>query len=390
MQTAGLLVLVLVQPLPAGDALGRVLTLLRAGDTAAAERLVAADPQSLAAEMAAALADVDRDFDDMSRQKVRSDALAPTFERLQLRLADHDKVFRLYARVTGDQKSLRTLEAKKLRIDGAQHTSRADLLWDRLEYAAALEEYSVAVGKLREAIPLARLVEDQKLIGSCLNNIGYAEIYRGNETEGLRHYLDALKIADQRDDDVYRGLYNLNLGTYYVYTGQSQESLRYSLEAAALTRKTGRKTWEANALLNAGSAQLALGRTVEARATLEDALARSTEANDLRSRGRIRFNLALVAGAAREDARAVQEMEAALRWFREHEDVYSVAEQTVAQYHGLSFLAATSKRMQDDASAQSYGSRLRELRARDPETLAAYLADPHMNYSKWSEFRERR
>ena len=140
----------------------------------------------------------------MSRQKARSDVLEKRFNQLEATLVRYDKAFRLYRQVTGNQKPWRRLQAKALRIEGARRTTRGDMLWDRLEYAQALDEYSSAIAKLQEAIPLARLVEDQKLIGSCLNNIGYAAISKGNEAEGLRNYSEALKLAD-RQDDVYRG-----------------------------------------------------------------------------------------------------------------------------------------------------------------------------------------
>jgi hypothetical protein len=80
-------------------------------------------------------------------------------------------------------------------------------------------------------------------------------------------------------------------------------------------------------------------------------------------------------------------METARRWYDDHEEVYSAAERTVAHYHALGFLSAAARRTGDDPAARSYGERQRALRARDPGKLAAYLADPHMNYSKWPEFK---
>ena len=192
----------------------QIVSLQEKGDDAAAKRLVSRNARRLGVELTTVLEEIDRDFDDMSRQKARSDVLEKRFDQLESALVRYDKAFRLYRQVTGNQKPLRSFQAKALRIEGARRTTRGDMLWDRLEYAQALEEYSSAIAKLQEAIPLARLVEDQKLIGSCLNNIGYAAISKGNEAEGLRNYSEALKLAEHRQDDVYRGLYNLNMGVF--------------------------------------------------------------------------------------------------------------------------------------------------------------------------------
>ena len=365
----------------------RIVSLQEKGDDAAAKRLVSRNVAPLGVELATVLEEIDRDFDDMSRQKARSDVLEKRFDQLESDLVRYDKVFRLYRQVTGNQKSLRSFKAKALRIEGARHTTRGDMFWDRLEYSQALEEYSAAIAKLQEAIPLARLVEDQRLIGSCLNNIGYAAISKGNEAEGLRNYAAALKLAEHRQDDVYRGLYNLNLGVFYLSTGKPQESLRYSLAATAFTQRAGRKTWEANTLLNLGSAHLALGNKEEAQSYLRKALEKATEANDRRSRGRVLFNLALIASASGRHSEAASQMEDALKWYENNDDVYSHAERTVLQYQGLGLLATTYENMAEPEKARSSEDRITALRDKEGSRLLAYLADPHLDFSKWPAFK---
>jgi tetratricopeptide (TPR) repeat protein len=370
---------------PAEDTVAQVLTLLEQGRPDEARELTARRAARLAAELTAFLDEVDKDFDDMSRQKARSDVLEQRFDRLLNGLHRHQQVFELYGRTTGDQQAVRRLQAKTLRVEGAWHTTRADALWDRVEYDAANKEYAAAIVKLREALPLARRVEDQKLIGSCLNNIAYAQVYLGNETEGVRNYTEALKTAEQRGDEVYRALYNLNLATFHLYTGHSDVSLRYSLEAGELSRRTGRKTWEANALLNTGSAHLLLGHTSEAQRALEKALEKSDEANDARSHGRILFNLAFANAQSGRHADAAARMEDALRWYA-RSDVYGEAERTLVRYNGLSFLAGTYRRLNQPERAKMSEDEILRLRERDPQKLAAYLADPHLTFARWPGF----
>ena len=80
----------------------------------------------LDAELTALLDEIDRDFDDMSRQKARSDELEARFERLSAVFVRHEPIFRLHDEVNGRLRLVRRLQAKKLRIEGAEHTNRGD------------------------------------------------------------------------------------------------------------------------------------------------------------------------------------------------------------------------------------------------------------------------
>ncbi|MBI4483069.1 MAG: tetratricopeptide repeat protein [Acidobacteria bacterium] len=336
----------------------------------------------IAGSLNTVLDEIDRDFDELGRQKARSDLLDKQFDQLDAQLHRYEKLFQLHKKVTGRKEYLRHFEAKRLRIEGARHTTRADLFWDTLDYDQALRAYAQAIQTLRAAIPLARAAGDQKLLASCWNNIGYAEIYSGSPGAGIHSYSRSLKIAERRKDVVYRGLYLLNLGTAYLYIGRPQDSLRYSLQAAELTQRSGRQTWEANALLNVGTAYLALGDQSNARDYLQRAWKKAEEAKDRRSLGRIVYNLALVAARAQDWQEAARWMEQALEWYQQNEEVYSRAEQAVVQHHALSFLRDACLKLNDLEKAERYEVRVAELRSKDPQKQVAYLADPHLNFYK--------
>ena len=110
--------------------------------------------------------------------------------------------FGLFGQVTGDQKPLRTFRPRRCGFEGAAIPLGATCSGTASNTRRRSRNTPPAIAKLQEAIPLARLVEDQKLIGSCLDNIGYAAISKGNEAEGLRNYSEALKLAEHRQDDV--------------------------------------------------------------------------------------------------------------------------------------------------------------------------------------------
>ncbi len=380
----------LAERLSKRDLFTQMGSLMEQEDQAGAETFLRENVQALGEELQEILNDVDRGFDELGRQKSRNDILEQRFRQFEVDLAKSERVFQLYSDLTGQRNYLVRFQAKRLRIKGAEHTNHADFLWDNLEYEQALEEYAEAIRVLQEAIPLAQSVKDHKLLESCLNNIGYAAIYSGDHADGLSKFSEALEFAEERGDPIHQGQYLLNLGTFYLYVGQPEDSLRYSLRALEVIEKIGRRTWEANALLNLGSAYLVTNQTEQAHSYLQKALQKAQEANDRRSHGRTLYNLALITARSEEWEGAADLMAQAIEWYQDHEEVYARAERTVLRYHGLSFLSSTHRRLNNREKSEQYTRALRDLSTQDPKKLAAYLADPHLNFYKWQDFRDRK
>ncbi|MCH7804195.1 MAG: tetratricopeptide repeat protein [Acidobacteria bacterium] len=368
-------------------ALTLVHSSLKQDDLPAAESLIRENVGSLGQELTQILEDMDRGFDELGRQKARYDVLQDKFSQFQATWMPYEDVFRLFSSVTDQPGFSKRFQAKRLRIEGARHTTRADYFWDRQEYGEALQEYDHGIKKLQAAIPLAEAVNDQKLVAACLTNIGYNEIYSGNSAEGLRVYSQALQIAEQRHDDVFQGMYLLNLGTFHLYTMQPQEALDYALRAAEMNRKIGRRTWEANALLNVGATYLSLRKKEEAHSYLQKALLKAEEAKDRRSTGRILFNQALVTTQMGLIEEAARLMEEALEWYSEYNVVYSQAETALLRYQGVRFLVSTYQKLKNPEKVKHYASQVKELLSEDPQKLRTYLEDPHLNFLKWEKFR---
>jgi tetratricopeptide (TPR) repeat protein len=360
---------------------------LEQGDLPAAESMVRENVESLEKELAQILEDMDRGFDELGRQKARYDVLQEKFTQFQATWMPYEDVFNLFSDVTDQPYYAKRFQAKRLRIEGARHTTHADFFWDRQEYGEALREYEEGTQKLRAAIPLAEEANDQKLVAACLTNIGYNEIHSGNSSEGLRVYSQALQIAEQRQDEIFQGMYLLNLGTFHLYTIQHEEALEYALQAAEMNRKIGRRTWEANALLNVGASYLSLGQQEEAHSYLQKALLKAQEAKDRRSTGRILFNLALVTTQMGRMEEAARLMEEALEWYAEHDVVYGLNETTLLRYQGMHFLVGSHQKLANAEKVRHWATQLRELMNEDPQKLKTYLEDPHLNFLKWDKFK---
>jgi len=369
--------------------LERLRSLLDEGNLAAAEAVVRENSEPLGRDLDQILSDMDQGFDELGRQKARYDVLLEKFFQFDATWMPNQEVFELYGKVLGKPEYPARFRAKRLRVEGARHTTSADHFWDQQQYARAFEEYGEAIAKLRAAITLAESAGDRKLVAACLTNIGYAEIYSGRPEEGLKNYTQAMEIAEQREDEIFQGMYALNLSTFYLYTLRPQEALGYAQQSAELTEKVRRRTWEANALLNVGSAYLSMGQAEEAHSYLQKALLKAEEAQDRRSHGRVLFNLALVNSRFDRLADAVDLMERALEWYNENEIVYGESEQTMVAYQGLHFLGSVSRKMGEEEKARGYAEKANQLRDRDPQRLAGYLDDPHLNFAKWDEFNAR-
>ncbi|MEE2821946.1 MAG: tetratricopeptide repeat protein [Acidobacteriota bacterium] len=370
------------------DVLTRIISLLDQGDSAASNRLARENVEALREELDEILEDMDRGFDELGRQKARYDVLQDKFIQYEATWMPYEAIFQLFSRVTDHSGYLNHFQAKRLRVTGARHTTSADHFWDLQDYVRALREYDEGTKILRSAIPLAEEVGNQKLVAACLTNIGYNEIYSGNATVGLEVYTQALEIAEQRNDEIFQGMYLLNLGTFHLYTMQSQDALKYALQAAEMNAKIGRRTWEANALLNVGASYLSLQRLEEADSYLQKALLKAQEAKDRRSHGRILYNLALLNSLLDRIPEATTFMEKAVAWYVEYPIVYNEAERTVLQYQGSRYLAGAHRKLDNLEKAQYYADNASKIMGRDPQKLAAYLVDPHINFLKWKDFRK--
>ncbi len=370
------------------DVLTRLLSSLNSGDAAEAESLVRENVEPLRQELDTILEEMDRGFDELGRQKARYDVLQGKFFQFDTTWMPHEPAFRLFSSVTEYSGYLSHFQAKRLRVEGARHTTSADHFWDLQDYDQALREYSEGTRKLREAIPLAEAAGNLKLVAASLTNIGYNEIYSGNSGLGLDVYKQALEIAEQREDEIFQGMYLLNLGTFHLYTMQPQEALEFALRAEEMNAKIGRRTWHANALLNVGASYLMLGQKEEGHSFLQKALLKAEEARDRRSHGRILYNLALSHSLFGQTAQAATLMKDALEWYAQNPIVYNDAERTMLEYQGSLYLVGAYRKLNDPEKVEHYATQASALRGRDPQKLAAYLVDPHLNFLKWDNFKK--
>ena len=87
---------------------------------------------------------------------------------------------------------------------------------------------------------------------SCLNNLGYINIVKGNTLDGLNYYERALKIQKELGDFKGEAVSYNNIGLVYYNQGDIPKSLDYFHASLKIKRKTGDKKGIANSYINIG------------------------------------------------------------------------------------------------------------------------------------------
>jgi tetratricopeptide (TPR) repeat protein len=135
------------------------------------------------------------------------------------------------------------------------------------------------------ALSAARKLNDRRMQGVHLGNLGSAYKDQGDAHKAIAYYDQALvidcEIGDRRGEGVDLG----NLGLAYFRLGDAHKAIAYYDQALVIAREIGDRLGEGNALGNLGSAYYALGDSRKAIEYYEQALAIDREIGDKRGEG---------------------------------------------------------------------------------------------------------
>lgn len=296
------------------------------------------------------------------------------------------KLFDLYRKLTGDEVLYKRFEARRLRYEGAFLTHEGeDVCGDTLDWAAAQKLYQEALEKLAAGFALAREVNDTRLMASAKINIGSTLIRMIEPEKAIEAYTEGMRYADQLPGEMYKGMVRLNMGNTYVWINEPDQSLSYAQSALESFRKMGRGTWEANAQLLIGNAQLEQKKFSSAWETLRMALDLAVQSGEDRVRGKALINLGSIALLLNRPAEAIDYVEQARDWFDKHGEVYTAIERETVAQDGLLLLSEAAKQAGNKDQAEQYRQEfLRSLAAspgryntvRESPCYALYKARP--------------
>lgn len=132
----------------------------------------------------------------------------------------------------------------------------------------------------KQAIQLAKSINDPLHIGAAYGNTGASFQYLGKKDSAIVYYTEALKYMSQAKQEGYEGTTMSNISILYNDLGQYATSLKYVSDAEAIFRKINDKPNLALALTNKSNPLLNLQRFDEAEAVILEGIKISKEINN--------------------------------------------------------------------------------------------------------------
>ena len=339
-----------------------ILSKLESNETSDAERLIEENQPKVKEQLEAVLETIDRDFDALGLYGATSYKLGPGYQPLAESSRRYQRVFELYGRRSGDDAPYKKLEARRLRIEGADLTNRGEIVCgEKLDWGAAQPLYQMAMERLEAAFDLASELNDFRVMASAKNNMGSTLSRLGKPDEAIKAYSEGLQYAEKLPDDLYKGLLRLNLGNAYAWIGKPEEALTYLRPALDIFKRMDQRTWEANVLMTIGNAYLREQKFADSWENLNLALEMAKQSGENRVRGRALLNLGM-AGLQLQKKEAIPVLEEALQWYDQDagKEVYVPIEREFVRQDGLRLLSQVARELGDDALARKYTSQFFE------------------------------
>ncbi|MBI3934430.1 MAG: hypothetical protein HY316_07030 [Acidobacteria bacterium] len=288
----------------------------------------------------------------------------------------YTKLYDLYREVSGDDVLFKRFEARRLRYEGAFFTHDGeDICGDQLNWEEAQKHYRQALERLDAAFALAKEVNDTRLMASAKMNMGSTLIRLLEPSKAIEAYTEGMRYADQLPGEMYKGLMRLNLGNTYIWIVEPEKSLEYAQSALASFKKMGRGTWQANALMVIGNAQMEQKQYSSSWETMRAALDMAIQSGEDRVRGKALLNLASLAMMLNRPE-AADYIRQAMDWFQSHGEVYTQLERETVQQDGLLGLSRIVERAGDSELASKYRREFAELMSSNPHRYEQLRSSP--------------
>ena len=192
------------------------------------------------------------------------------------------------------------------------------------------ESPGAALPFYREALELAKSLNDLERQADLHNTLGIIEWRQGCYENALGHYQQALQFCDERADRVHAALMLNSIGVTLQKVGRLEEAIAALQDALSLHRETKKRLLEGHALAVLGDIYFDLSRFDESAAFCEESLRIRRELNDRKGEGWMLHHLAR-ARAAQEKGKAAQDFLGQAR--------------KIAEEHGLKKLSQACRRL---------------------------------------------
>jgi predicted ATPase/class 3 adenylate cyclase len=153
---------------------------------------------------------------------------------------------------------------------------RARALAEASDFARELGEPDLAASYSEESLELFRKAGDQAGVARALHELGETRLELEDYDRAVALFEEAIAVGKAAGIDAASSIGNL--GWAAALQGDYERAARLSEEAVALVRRNGNMSHLAVGLENLAEAEIALGRTAQARIHLTECLERSREA----------------------------------------------------------------------------------------------------------------
>ena len=154
---------------------------------------------------------------------------------------------------------------------------RAEAGLAQLAFVAA--DYVAAFTAIESALPAARLLGDDVVLGRCLVNAGHVWLFLDSDRSAAL-YEESLEAAGRSGDDWTRSIGLAGLGWARYFAGRFDAATGPLREAIELTARSGRRQQFAVAVLGRAAVEAWLGRLAAAKASAQQALTVMREVGD--------------------------------------------------------------------------------------------------------------
>jgi tetratricopeptide (TPR) repeat protein len=348
------------------------------GEMEDAERLMRDNPAVTKARLEELIAERDARFDELGRfgatsgHEIHKEVLNEFMEENVRYL----KLYDMYRGVSGDEMLYKRFAARRLRYEGAFYThSGEDECGDHLDWEGAQQFYRDALGRLAEAFTIAKEVNDTRLMASIKINEGSTLIRLLEPEKALEAYKEGMRYADQQQGEMYKGMVRLNMGNTYVWIGEPDESLAFGQAALESFKKMGRGTWQANAVMVIGNAQMQQKKFASSWETLRMALDLAVQSGEDRVRGKALMNLGGVALMLKRPE-AISYFQQAREWYTSHGDVYTAIERETILQDSLMMMSRAAEQAGNQAEAEQYRKEFVKSIAAEPDRYQLVRESP--------------
>ncbi len=159
---------------------------------------------------------------------------------------------------------------------------------------------------LQDALHAAQHLQDRKMEGVHLGNLGNAYADLGETRQAIEFYEQQLIIVREIGDRRGEGNALGNLGIAYADLGETRKAIEFYEQHLDIAREIGDRRGEGNALGNLGNAYAALGETRQAIESYEQVLVIMQEIGDRRGEGNALGNLGIVHKNLGETRKAIE------------------------------------------------------------------------------------